>query len=598
MNLKTIYIFSLLFLLGNSFIYAQNPPKRELRATWIASVDRIDWPKSRDATTQKKELISILDKLEEANMNSIFFQIRPMADALYKSKYEPWSHYLSGVRGKDPGYDPLAFAIEEAHKRGIEVHGWMNPYRYETGSLNHGSSDFIRKNHPEWLLYYSDRRILDPGNPEVRKHITNLVEDIISNYNIDGIIFDDYYYPYSGTTDQDSASQRIYKSPFENVGDWRRENVNTLLADIYSKIQEIKPTVKFSQGPFGIWGGSQAIANKYGIPWLNTSGGTDAYSQIYCDAVKWMKDKTVDFISPQCYWPSSNTNTWKYTTLVPWWSEVANITGRHFYSSMRMGTMGTKTSLADPIEMNTLPSAGLSNLEQTILDGFGVNLRSTAKTEGDLEIDLNRSANKQAAPGHVFFNTTQFFEYNFHTHLGNGRFSQVAIPPTLTWKDKSLHSPISNIQINNNILSWECDSRETDRFAIYLIPNNLIDIKENIESSTYLKKTTWLKQLDITNLSNELINKTFAITLYDAYGYESDVFLGTNPNSIEELTHPQELSIISQQNMIIIETNTPQPIKVSNISGQIIKETYIHTRLEIEVPPGIYIVNKHKVAIY
>ena len=257
----------LLILLATVFLFSAvaESPKRELRATWLASVSNIDWPKStQTAAQQQAALVEILDGMQAARMNAVYMQVRPMCDALYQSAYEPWSQYLTGTRGKDPGYDPLAFAIDEAHKRGMELHAWINPYRYESVKNMHGADDPIRKNHPEWLLEYSSSYILDPGNPEVTAYLVDVIEDIITHYNVDGVIFDDYFYPYEGTTNQDAYSQSLYKPAGKDVGDWRRENVNTLMADIYSMIQATKPTVKFGIGPFGIWGGPQSVANAYG----------------------------------------------------------------------------------------------------------------------------------------------------------------------------------------------------------------------------------------------------------------------------------------------------------------------------------------------
>lgn len=598
MKLKRI-LLSISFILSfSTIVLAQDPPKRELRATWLATVDKIDWPKVSGEANQKNALITILNKLESANMTSAFFQIRPMADAFYKSNYEPWSQYLTGTRGKDPGYDPLEFAIEEAHKRGIEIHAWMNPYRYETGSMNHGSEDYVRKNHPDWILTYSDRRILDPGNPEVREYIINIVEDVVKNYNVDGIIFDDYYYPYSGTTNEDIASQNKYKDPSMNVGDWRRQNVDELIAGIYKKIQETKPTVKFSQGPFGIWGASQAVADEYGIPYLNTSGGTNAYASIYCDAVGWIKDKIVDFISPQCYWPSTNTNAWGYSTLVPWWSKVAGKMDRHFYSSMRMGTMGTKSTHERPANIDSLSFEGLSYLEQTMLSSVnsGISLKSAATDECDYEVDLNRSTNEQDAPGHVFFNTTQFISYGFPEHLKSNKFSRPALTPTMTWKTPTLLATLSNIKVENNILTWEGETSESDRFAIYLIPSENIDNADSYESSLYLKKITWSKSLDISQYSSLLSTHKFAITIVDGHGYESAPYKEGTGNSIEN-EHFSKLSITVFNGYIEISTETPLNVKIYSALGQKIRESYVDKTSQISLPAGVYLVNDKKVIV-
>lgn len=592
---KLILISTLLSIIAISVI-AQEIPKRELRATWLATVDRIDWPKSKAANVQQAEMITILDKLESANMTSVFFQVRPMADALYKSKYEPWSHYLTGTRGVDPGYDPLEFTINESHKRGIEVHAWLNPYRYEAGSVNHGSEDYIRKNHPEWILTYSDRKILDPGNPAVRQYIINIVVDLIENYNLDGVIFDDYYYPYSGTTNQDIYSQNLYKDPTLNVEDWRRQNVNELIAAIYAKIQEIKPTVKFSQGPFGIWGANPTVAQEYGIEYLNTSGGTNAYDKIYCDGVKWLKDKTIDFISPQCYWPSTNTNMWGYTTLVPWWSKVAGVMERHFYSSMRMGTMGTKsTRVTSNVEQINFD--GLSNLERLMLSSSGSpSLRSAATDECDYEIDLNRSSNVQGAPGHVFFNTSQFISYGFPDHLRATKFVLPALPPIMTWKTPTNLTVLTGVKVEEDSLIWIGEAKESERFAVYLVPNKEVDNTMSYKTSVYLRKITWNKSLNISQYKNMLATHTFAVTVIDGHGYESNAYVQETTNNIETESS-SVLKVEGATGCIKIKTDMPTVVVIYSILGYKVRFETIVGDVSIPVSSGVYIVNGQKILV-
>ena len=253
LSIFSIFIFTL-------FILQAQPPKREMRAAWLATVWGIDWPKTSGVAAQKAELIAILDSVKAANMNAVFFQIRPEADAFYNSAYEPWSAHLGGARGTYPGYDPTAFAIEEAHKRGIELHAWLNPYRFESVAKKYaGKPGDYKASHPEWILEYpivyesngttvktQARTILDPGNPAVRTLIKNIVGDILSKYDIDGIIFDDYFYDYAGTsTTLDSYSQGLYRPQSMSLYNWRRDNVNKMVADVYDTIQAVKPSVIF-----------------------------------------------------------------------------------------------------------------------------------------------------------------------------------------------------------------------------------------------------------------------------------------------------------------------------------------------------------------
>ena len=250
-------------------------PKKEVRAFWLSTVWRLTWPKTtvisntgnaQEIQEQKDELIMLLDSVKAANANTVYFQVRGRCDAMYKSSYEPWSSDLVATRGMDPGYDPLLFAVEEAHKRGIEIHAWFNPYRYE--SVLHqwdGTPQNYRESHPEWLLDYSDGSILNPAMPEVRDHITAIIQEVVQNYDIDGVVFDDYFYM-SGTTD-DMDDELYQQSNPDNLSraDWRRQNVNKLIAQVYRMIQSEKPYVRFGISPAGVWCTDATIAERYGV---------------------------------------------------------------------------------------------------------------------------------------------------------------------------------------------------------------------------------------------------------------------------------------------------------------------------------------------
>ena len=332
-------------------------PKREMRAGWLATVYRIDWPTTAmtSVTTtninkQKAEFITILDSVKAANMNAVFFQVRPETDAFYNSAYEPWSAHLGGARGVNPGYDPLAFAIEESHKRGIELHAWLNPYRYETSAGKYtGLPGDYKTTHPEWILDYAvytngtkttdGITILDPGNPAVRKLIKNVVGDILSKYDVDGIIFDDYFYAYAGTNSTlDSYSQNLYKPASMTLSNWRRDNVNKMVADVYDTIQAVKPQVVFGVSPFGIWTTSGTVATARGLTLPSGITGSNMYEQIYCDPVAWLEQGKVDYISPQLYWTTTSSGQ-DYDVLCPWWSDVAKKYNKYFYSSMSLSSL-------------------------------------------------------------------------------------------------------------------------------------------------------------------------------------------------------------------------------------------------------------------
>ncbi|SEL76254.1 glycoside hydrolase family 10 protein [Parapedobacter koreensis] len=304
-------------------------PKRELRGVWIATVVNIDWPSAAglDVAKQKQELIQQLDNHQRAGINAIMLQIRPAADAFYAKSKEPWSRFLTGKPGQQPSpfYDPLEFAITEAHNRGMELHAWMNPYRatFDLVTAN-TTSDHITKQKPNWFFVYGSKKLFNPGIPEVRNYITGIVMDVVRNYDIDGIHFDDYFYPYpeGGKPIPDAETFRQHPNGFRNIADWRRNNVNLLIHMVSDSIRAEKKYIKFGISPFGIWD------NKKDHPRGSASSGLSGYRQLYADALKWLEEGWIDYINPQIYFPFGNTNA-PYEVLTDWWGQHAN--GRHFY---------------------------------------------------------------------------------------------------------------------------------------------------------------------------------------------------------------------------------------------------------------------------
>ncbi len=311
-------------------------PQREMRGAWVASVFNINWPsrKGLPVTQQKAELIRILDRLNELKFNAVFFQIRPASDALYQSQFEPWSEYLTGEMGRapEPFYDPLTFAVEEAHKRGLELHAWLNPYRayiFSPGKKAVFSPDHISKRHPEWVRRYGKHLWLDPGEKGVQDHVVGVIKDIVTRYDVDGIHFDDYFYPYREQVDEKTKStefpdERSWQAYLKTGGklprdDWRRENVNTLVERLNHDIHGIKPWVRFGISPFGIW--------KSGVP--AQIKGLNAYQELYADSRKWIYEGWMDYIAPQLYW-AIDAPAQSYPILLKWWTEQ-NPKSRHIW---------------------------------------------------------------------------------------------------------------------------------------------------------------------------------------------------------------------------------------------------------------------------
>ncbi|HXT12086.1 MAG TPA: family 10 glycosylhydrolase [Candidatus Angelobacter sp.] len=312
------------------------PVEREFRGVWIATVANIDWPSKPGLPTaqQKAELISLLNRAAQAKLNAVIFQVRPACDAMYPSAIEPWSEYLTGAMGKppEPFYDPLQFAIEEAHKRGLELHAWFNPYRAlhksHTGRI---APNHISKTHPELVRSYGEYLWLDPGERAVQDYSLRVIMDVVKRYDIDGVQFDDYFYPDPSTGGNrdfpDAASWKKYGAGGKlNRGDWRRENVNTFISRVYTSIKAAKPWVKFGISPFGIW--------RPGDPPGIT--GSDAYNKFYADSRKWLVAGWVDYFSPQLYWRIAPKEQ-SFPALLNWWSQQ-NPRHRHLWPGLAVSS--------------------------------------------------------------------------------------------------------------------------------------------------------------------------------------------------------------------------------------------------------------------
>ena len=325
-------------------------PIREFRAVWIATVANIDWPSSPglEVSQQKEELIDILDRAAALHFNAVIFQVRPAADALYRSSLEPWSSFLTGKMGQAPlpGYDPLEFAVEEAHKRGLELHAWFNPYRAgHPSDRSEISADHVSHTNPDYVVEYGDFLWLDPGLPEVREHTKRVVMDVVERYDIDAVHFDDYFYPYpsydNGADFPDSLSwNRAVKNGVTlSRDDWRRQNVNKLIRELSVEIKELKPHVKFGISPFGIW--------QPGYP-ENTTG-FNAYRELYADARHWLKEGWVDYLSPQLYYRITQVPQ-PFPVMLNWWVDQ-NVKGRHIWPGHFTGRIRDQNRYWPPYEI-------------------------------------------------------------------------------------------------------------------------------------------------------------------------------------------------------------------------------------------------------
>ncbi|GAA4134414.1 family 10 glycosylhydrolase [Sphingobacterium kyonggiense] len=321
-------------------------PPREFRAAWVATVANINWPSKNNLSTeqQKQEAIALLDLLKQNNFNAVIFQVRPSADALYKSNYEPWSYFLTGSIGKAPSpyYDPLEFWVEEAHKRGLELHVWLNPYRAHHSNGGQVTSESMVNKASDYVVRLRNGMYwFDPANQKTQDHASNVVMDIVKRYDIDGVHFDDYFYPYAsyngGGDFPDDATWSAYRRSGGNLSrsDWRRDNVNKFIKRIYTQIKAEKPAVKFGLSPFGIW--------KPGYPAGVT--GSSQYDELYADAKLWLNEGWIDYFTPQLYWPI-NPPKQSFTALLKWW-ESENTHKRHLWPGLNTVAVSTSNRVQE-----------------------------------------------------------------------------------------------------------------------------------------------------------------------------------------------------------------------------------------------------------
>jgi uncharacterized lipoprotein YddW (UPF0748 family) len=408
-----------------------------MRAAWVATVANIDWPSTNAVTTsqQKVELLAILDRALELRLNTIIFQVRPACDALYFSSIEPWSEYLTGTMGRPPSpyYDPLSFAVTEAHRRGLELHAWFNPFRARhLVARSPISQRHISKTHPELVRQYGRYLWLDPGEKTAQDYSLQVVMDVVKRYDIDGVHFDDYFYPYAEKDGRgrdldfpDASSWRRYGAGSGlNRQDWRRENVNSFIRWVYQSIKEAKPWVKFGISPFGIW-------RPCNPPQIQ---GLDAYNQLYADSRKWLVNGWLDYMVPQLYWAIKPPEQ-SFPVLLDWWADQ-NVKGRHLIA----GLDATKTTR-----------------------------RSEPWSLGEITQQIRLSRQQAGVCGQVFWNMSALMRNRaLDTALENQIYAQPALVPASTWLSGAVPaSPIMRVAQYGRRLDLKWDSnKDTGRFLL------------------------------------------------------------------------------------------------------------------------------------
>ncbi|WP_396230049.1 family 10 glycosylhydrolase [Cytobacillus sp.] len=503
---KTLMVSLILVLMGTTILQFPRGGQaetlttyknRELRAVWIASVTNIDWPskKGLSITKQKQEFTKLLDDAEKMGMNAVIVQVKPTADAFYPSKFGPWSEYLTGTQGKNPGYDPLAFMIDEAHKRNLEFHAWFNPYRI---SMNHTnikrlSADHPARKHQNWVESYGGKLYYNPGLPEVKKFIIDGVLEVVKNYDIDGVHMDDYFYPYKvkGKEFPDTAEFKKYgKGKFKTVADWRRDNVNQLVRDLNKAIKKEKPYVKFGISPFGVW---RNIAKD--PTGSKTTAGLSNYDDLYADTREWIRKGYIDYITPQIYW-NIGFKPAAYDILLDWWMKETSGKPVHLYIGQAAYKIKNDSSSAWKKAEEYPKQIQLNRQFDAVMGSMHFSLK-----------DLNRNP------------------LGIKDRLTNDLYKQPALIPTMPWLDHvSLQQPnllhaartINGIEltIEDNPLN-----KDTAYYAIYRLE------EESIEGSANLIKTlrkNGEQQMFLDKTAEANKKYTYVITSLDRLHNESD----------------------------------------------------------------------------
>ncbi|WP_232665228.1 glycoside hydrolase family 10 protein [Pseudonocardia sp. TRM90224] len=319
--------------------------RNDMRAVWISVVSNIDWPSRAGigVAEQQQEYRAILDNAVRLRLDTVIVQVRPTADALWPSRLEPWSRWLTGTQGRDPGYDPLAFLVDEAHMRGMDFHAWFNPFRVDTrADPALLVPEHPARRHPEWTFAYGGQLYYDPGVPEARAFVIEAIMDAVTRYDIDAVHLDDYFYPYPkpGEPLPDGPTFERYRGGFTDIAAWRRDNVDQLVRGLSERIAATRPEVDFGISPFGIW------RNQAADPRGSATGGTQSYDAIFANSYKWIKNDWVDYIAPQIYWESGHPVA-DYGTLVRWWAGVVEGTGVDLYVGQAAYKIGSSPAWDD-----------------------------------------------------------------------------------------------------------------------------------------------------------------------------------------------------------------------------------------------------------
>ena len=468
-------------------------PRTEFRGFWVATVVNIDWPtRGNDVLEkQKSDYLKILDFYHEMNFNAAIVQIRTAGDAFYLSKYAPWSRFLTGKEGKAPNtkIDILEWMINETHKRGMEFHAWLNPYRATVNlktEILSSTHDF--NTHPEWMLKYGQKFYYDPGLPEVRQRLISIMDEVVSNYDVDAIHFDDYFYPYKIKDEvfQDASTYSYYALPDQSLDDWRRSNVDSLIKNIHKTIKKKKPWVQFGVSPFGVW------KNKSTDPkGSDTKAGQTTYEDLYADPLLWMKKGWLDYLVPQVYW-SMELPVASHRKIVAWWENNTQNT------NLYIGNGAYK----------------IRNNKDTSWEN---------KKELPAQVTLARKTN--AVQGNVFFSAQSLMKKNSDVvkHLKKKYYRRIALPPVSPFAP-TLIDPVLKLESAHDFSEFiSLNFKGSDSYRFVMVYASGKKLKPHYPIKKLLTKTVVEKGNSIRINKKQLKNKKhLAFTFINRFGQESE----------------------------------------------------------------------------
>ncbi|MEL6252447.1 MAG: family 10 glycosylhydrolase [Bacteroidota bacterium] len=495
---RLFLLASLCFLLSSSVPESPfSAVKREFRAVWVATFHNIDWPsgKGLSANQQKREYEDLLRRQQRNGMNAVIVQVRPSGDAFYESKFAPWSEYLTGTQGESPYpyYDPLGFMVKATHDKNMEFHAWFNPFR-AVSHVRFSSVAYnnISKQQPNWVFQYGDRIYLNPGLPAVRKYLVATVMELVNNYDIDGLHFDDYFYPYTkdGIPLPDRPTFRRYGQGFSNIDDWRRNNIDSFIKELSDSLKIVAPHVKFGISPVGIW--RNKSKDQRGS---NTRVSHTSYDMLYADVRKWLELGWIDYVAPQLYWSTRHPSA-NYEALLPWWAN--NSFGRHCYIGHAM------------FKVKKDNSRHWDN-----------------PTQLPLQLDMKKK-HRASIQGSVFYSANSF-EGNPHRMedaLKNKYHKFPALIPSMPWKDNIAPLAPEQLQVYRDQekvhLHWNMPKRASDGdlpryFVVYrYLASERIDL-ENPQKIIHISRETTFTDLTTDHKQNY----TYAVTSVDRLHNES-----------------------------------------------------------------------------